>query len=1134
MHSLEQWLRDRGFAEYAQAFARERIDLDLLPDLTDADLQALGVSTLGERKRLTKAIRLAFGQVSSADERSLVPPGAPVQPEARDRHSHGVPQAERRQLTVMFCDLVGSTALSRRMDPEDLRQLVGEYHQAVMAAVRPVEGYVAQFLGDGVLVYFGFPHAHEDDSERAVHAALAVLQAVATLRTQDGMLRTRIGIATGPVVVGEVGAGSSAAEPAASGETPNLAARLQSCAEPDQIIVSDETRRLLGQTFDLAAMEGLSLKGFDGAIRAWRVVGARKVSTRFEARRSLALSHFVGRDHELSRLLDHWKAALAGDGQALLISGEPGIGKSRLLEAFRSKLGSQGVTTLVWQCSPLSTDSALFPVIQQLDWAAGLIPDDPPERRGDKLRRLSSDLGLAADGIGYLLKLMGLPDGGLVPAGLTPLQESANTLDTLLDAIDGYAARQPVLLLVEDVHWADPTTAELLGLALNRFIDRRVFVLATSREEGLPGVVWPDGQAKMVLKRLDQRDAAVIVQSAAGGKPIPTEVLSRILANTDGIPLFVEELTKSVIDSEVLQETANGYELATAAIDFAIPSTLQDSLMARLDRLALAKEVAQVGAAIGREFGFALLASVLERSEEPLQAALRELSDADLVFRQSDSADANYTFKHALIRDTAYNSMTKQRRRQLHALIARRYEQLYPAIAQDRPDLLAKHLTEGGLMSEAASRWLQAGLKAGSRSANREAAELLRQGIECVNQTPDSDSRDRLTRELTIARAAALNAARGYGADDTFAAFHYASSLTSVQAHLPAYANAVNGLCTSRWVRSDYMNAAAEARNLLSRATSANDPTASGIANRLLAVYGNTVGDYRTAQAHATASLGEDWEQQVAATDLPVGAVHDSSVGAMIHLAISLLQQGRITQARQVERAAVARANASAHPNTVGYCLFWQQFIAFLARDLKALGQLTTAVLDHAETYALPFWSAYGTAFSGFCAHVNGGATPAVARLESVLTRWSAMGNRALITGVYGQLAECLVDAGRPDAAASYLDIALAESKRSGEAWYLPDLLRIQAMLVGALGLPGWQACVERYLTDAVAIARSQGAVLPWTRIEHAYQRHLVATGHPDRAIDRERQIRSEWRSALSDEDLSCVSGVAVGSQGHA
>jgi len=557
---LEAWLAGLGLERYASAFASNDVDFETLALLGDADLEKLGLS-LGHRRKLLRALA-EFSDGGAAVESAR----GESRSEATVEHASPRPAeaGQRRHLTVMFCDLVGSTQLSSRLDPEDLQRIVREYHAAVATAVAPFDGYVAQLLGDGVLVYFGYPRAHEDDAGRAVHAALNVLKVVADLGAYGGVeLQTRIGIATGLVVVGEIGAGTPAAELTASGATPNLAARLQARAQPGEIVLSDETRRLAGGAFDLESTGPLELKGFAVPITAWRVKGERNVASRFDAQHEDELSAFIGRDSEIALLLDRWVLARGGEGQAVLLSGEAGIGKSRISQTLRERLSGEPHATVVLQCSPYFSSSALYPLVQYFERVARFTATDSTEDRVSKLERLRGpDISMPEPSFGYLLRMMGLPDGGRIPAGeRAPQQEKALTLQAPIDLLRGLTEHIPVLMLIEDAHWIDPTTDQVIGLAIEQLRESRLLTLITCR----PEYTAPWGNlphlTRLTLNRLGQKQCIALVGAVSGGRPLPDAVLTEIVRKTDGIPLFVEELTKTVLQSGLLELTPAGYQL---------------------------------------------------------------------------------------------------------------------------------------------------------------------------------------------------------------------------------------------------------------------------------------------------------------------------------------------------------------------------------------------------------------------------------------------------------------------------------------------------------------------------------------------------------------------------------------------
>src|SRR6185503_12893645 len=634
--TISEWLASLGMSEYAQRFADNRIDdVSILRDLTDQDFKDIGVP-LGHRRKMLRAIAEMAGTASTQIKSTPA-----SEPKPRD-------DAERRQLTVMFCDLVGSTALSARLDPEDLRGIIAAYHRCCTELVERNAGFVAKCLGDGVLAYFGYPQAYEHDAERAVRAGLALVEAVPKLATTAGSpLQVRVGIATGLVVVGDLIGAGAAQEQAVVGETPNLAARLQALAEPGAVVIAAATRRLTGGLFDYRDLGTKALKGFAGNIPAWQVLGASAIESRFEAMRT-AMMPLVGRDEETDLLLRRWEQAKSGDGQVVLISGEPGIGKSRIAQAVVERLSGEPYTRLRYFCSPHHQDSALYPTIAQLERAAGFCREDTDEQRLAKLEAVlaqgTNDLGEAAP---LLADLLSIPTGDRYrPLNLTAQKRKEKTLHAQLAQIEGLAARQPVLMAFEDVHWSDPTTRESLDLLIDRVPALRVLVLITFRPEFTVPWIGRPHVTLLSLSRLPPRQRAEMIAQVTGGKSLPKEIADEIVDRTDGVPLFVEELTKAVIESGILTETSDRYAITGPVGPLAIPTTLHASLLARLDRLAPTREVAQIGAALGRHFSHELISAVAPMPQHQLDDALAQLVSAELIFRRGMPPDAEYTFKH--------------------------------------------------------------------------------------------------------------------------------------------------------------------------------------------------------------------------------------------------------------------------------------------------------------------------------------------------------------------------------------------------------------------------------------------------------------------------------------------------------
>jgi class 3 adenylate cyclase/tetratricopeptide (TPR) repeat protein len=743
---LRPRLQRIGLEQLSETFAASDIDFNVLPDLSDEDLKELGLS-LGHRRRLLRAI------AELASEQSQLATGSPEASSGAGR------QAERRQLTVLFCDLVGSTELSGRYDPEDLRELLRRYHDTMTAVVLRYGGYVANYIGDGILAYFGWPRAEEDEAAQAIRAGLAAVAAVKQLS-----LQVHVGIASGTVVVGDLDSAGRRQAGAIAGETPNLAARLETLAGPDQIVIGGLTRQLIGNAFVLDDLGPRELKGIAEPVRAWQVLAERSVESRFDARAG-RLTRFIGREHELALLIDRFELAAAGEGQAVLLSGEAGIGKSRILRQLHERLAGTSYTRLRFQCSPSHTESALYPVIRHLEFAARFQPDDEPETRLDKLEAL---LGQAVEHVresaALLAPLLSLPAAERYGSiELNAEQRSDRTLKALIDQVLGLAAKEPVLYILEDAHWIDPTTRELVTRTLGRITDARVLMLITHRPDFQSDWARRPQVTALTLSRLSRVHGTEVAR-AAGGQALSEEVVARISRRSDGVPLYIEELTRSVI------ETGN------AAGDTDIPETLQASLLARLDRLGPdAKEVAQIASVIGREFSGALLGAVSDKPKDEVDRSVQRLVASEIVLPTGPAQDSFCAFRHALIQDAAYQSLLLSRRRQYHGEIARTLQQSFPEIAENQPDLVAQHYTAAELPEQAIPYWLRAGERATARQAFQEPAAHFERGLQLARALPEGPARSRHVLDLLLALGDARARAGPY--QECFDAYKEAAEL---------------------------------------------------------------------------------------------------------------------------------------------------------------------------------------------------------------------------------------------------------------------------------------------------------------------------------------------------------------------
>ncbi|RWB66753.1 MAG: adenylate/guanylate cyclase domain-containing protein [Mesorhizobium sp.] len=955
---VRAWLVSLGLGEYAEAFGAHDIDEEVLPSLTADDLTALGITSIGHRRKLLSAI-------AALAEDQIRPTAAQPSPAASES------RAERRQLTVMFVDLVGSTQLTQALDPEDMREIILAYQQAVAREIARYDGRVAKLMGDGVLAYFGWPQAHEDDAERAVRAGLAAVSATGRLNAPGGKsLAARVGIATGLVVVGDLVGEGAAQEEAVVGDTPNLAARLQALAEPGAVIIADTTQRLIAGLFATADLGERLLKGFATPMRCQRVVGETATESRFEARHSV-LAPLVGRDRELALLLESWHRSATAEARVVLLSGEAGIGKSRLIAALAERVGTKPHAELRFFCSAHHTNSALHPLIMHLERAAGFVSDDSADSRFDKLRALCARLQLEAGEVLPLLAVLLSVEAGerYQPPRLPAPTLRARTLAALIRLVEVSAANKPVLVLVEDAHWIDPTTAEWLAMLVERLAGLRALLVVTARPEFEPRWKTLSSIEMVQLERLEREHGIAIIERVAGNKKLPREIADRILANTEGVPLFVEELTRTVLDSGLLREAEGQYLAIEPLPDLAIPSTLQDSLMARLDRLSPVKETAQIGACIGRIFGRRLLAAVSGTDHARLDDALHQLERAELVFRSGTAPETTYTFKHALVRDTAYQSLLKSRRQQIHGRIAAALEGEFAEIAEAEPETVAQHYTLAGLAAEAVPWWLRAGQRAMARSANREAAAHFSKGLELIVSLPASETRLRQEVALWTAMGSALVPAKGWAAPEPLQAFSTARELAARLGDKIQLFAAVRGESACRTISGDLR--AAEALAHQCRTLGMELAEASADSEYLLEGHHQLwgvnfyLGKYGPAESFVRYGLRTyDYERH---RHLAWGYTgHDPGVCCRSFHAQMLCICGKPDGAIQQAREAVALAQRDSHPLSLAQAQMALGVVHLLRREPGEARFWTEKAIAVCTEFALPLLLGQARAFFGW------------------------------------------------------------------------------------------------------------------------------------------------------------------------
>jgi predicted ATPase/class 3 adenylate cyclase len=1090
------WLRGLGLERYEQAFRDNDIELDLLPTLSTDDLREMGVGSLGHRKQLLAAIAALVG---GTDGRQPIAAAAAAPPST---------QAERRQLTVMFVDLVGSTALSSRLDPEDMREVLHAYQNAVTGVIARFGGYVAKLMGDGVLAYFGWPCAHEDEAERAVQAGLAIVDVVGRLAMPvKEALAARVGIATGLAIVGDLIGEGAAREEAIIGETPNLAARLQQATLPGTVMIAGSTRRLIGEMFELREIGPIELKGFDHPLTGFQVAGERTSGSRFESLRSSRSLPMVGRDQELALVLERWRQAVAGEGQAVLLVGEAGIGKSRLIQAVLDAAVGNEHVALRYQCSPHHTGTPLWPVAQQLALAAGIASAAGEGEKLDHieamLRQGAIDLGA---GVPLIAALLGIEPSIRYPKPtLTATQQRSRTLGVLVEYLLELARRLPVLVVFEDTHWIDPTSLEFLGQALDRTAGARLLMLLTSRPDNQPTLGGHPDVTRLTLNRLGRGPTEAIIARLTGDTTLPRGLLGEIAARTDGVPLFVEELTKAVL------ETGSAGAVTT------VPGSLYASLMARLDRVPEVKQVAQVAACIGREFTYRLLATVSPLPESELRAALDRLGAAELIFRRGTDRDVSYTFKHALVRDAAHESLLKAQRQQLHARIGRALEEHFPEMAASEPELLARHYTEAGQAERAVDYWQRAGQQALVRSATAEAVVHLTEGLKLLNGLASGPERQRRELGLQIALGQASIAAKGFAAAETGRAYARARELCRELGDTPQLFPVLYGQSVFHFQRGEVSAAHGVARELLRLAQERGDAAAQVTGHRMIGSATSQLGRFAESRDHFEAALAL-YDPARDRSSAIVYAI-DSRVMCTSWLSHLLLLLGRPNQALARDAEVPAYVRELGHANTAAVALAWGCIFRQLMRDRQNARVQADAVVELATEQGFPLYRAAGMVVRGWTLVDDGHAEDGIEEIRSGLADYTATGAAMWSPYFLGLLAEAESRSGHTEAALGTVADALDRAGRSGVHWIEAELHRLRGELLIARASGDaheGDACLQR----ALGIAGEQGAALWQLRAAASLARLRSKQGRPRVSQDLLMPIYSQYTEGFETRDL--------------
>ena len=1111
MQEIVDWLERLGLGQYAQRFAENEIDVSVLAHLTDQDLKDMAIP-LGHRRKLLAAISSPTAATQAAGE----PSAAAMAPKTADA-------AERRQVTVMFVDLVGSTELSVRMDPEDLGDIISTYQKCVAEAVRRFDGFVAKYMGDGILIYFGYPEAHEDDPERAVGTGLELIAAVSAL-TAPVLLQIRVGIATGVVIVGDLIGSGDTLERDIVGETPNLAARLQAIAPPNMVVIADGTRKLLGNLFELQDLGTRTLKGIQDDVRAWAALRPRSIASRFEALHAGALTPLVGREEELELLLRRWSRTKRGEGQVALISGEAGIGKSRLTFALLQQLAREPHTRLRYVCSPQHTDSALYPIISQLMRAAALEDDDNQQAKLDKLDALIAQSSTSPEDASLIAELLSLPnDGRYPPVEVEPQLRRQKTLKALCSQLEALARVSPVLMIFEDAHWTDPTSLELFARVVDLAASRRILILITFRSEFSPPWIGRSHVTALTLNRLAQRDIDSLIEGVVGRRSLPPDIRQDIIERTDGIPLFIEEMTKAVLDAEGEHEAQRAVAGGPTSV-VAVPASLQASLMSRLDRLGPAKDVAQVGAAIGREFPHMLLAALVRKPEQELESDLDRLMAAGLLFRQGIPPHASYLFKHALVQDAAYSTLLREPRRVLHARIAEVLESQFSDIAESQPELLARHYTKADLIEKSARLWGKAGQRSQERSALVEAAEQLAHALAQIATLPSAPD---LRREQIVLQVALLNTlmhVKGYGAPETKAAVAQVRALIEQAERLgepPDDPSLLLSALFGQWIVNFISFDGDAARELAARFLAFGEKEGTTaplmIGHRTMASTLAILGDQVEALAHYNEALA--LYRPAEHRRLMTRFGQDLRVTCLAFRSMTSWLLGYPDAALRDADCALAEARQIEHAATLMFTLNFPIMVNTYCGNYDAANERIEELRALAESKGAPFRKAEAVLRRGYVLTLSGKATEAVEVVKSGIDLWRSAGSTIFTPEHEFMLAIAHADLGQFDGAWRCIDKAMTAMQTTKERWCEAEAHRV----AGEITLKSPQrdmAKAQAHFEHSLAVARAQKAKSWELRAATSMARLLREQGRRQTAHDLLAPVYDWFTEGFDTNDL--------------
>ncbi|MGD9803385.1 MAG: AAA family ATPase [Hyphomicrobiaceae bacterium] len=1025
-------------------------------------------------------------------------------------------EPERRQLTTAFCELVCPSAAA--LDPEDLRDVITAYQRSVASIINACSGSIGKSFGNTMVAYFGYPTAHEDDADQAIRAALTIVVAGKALAGSLGRaLGVRIGIATGLVIIDDVVSVGERQEMDVVGAATTIAGRLVGAAELDTVVIDETTRHLIGNLF---RCRELDTDERDGKARGWQILGVSRVESRFAALRGGNRTPLVGRDEELDLLRRRWTQACAGEGRVVLLAGEAGIGKSRITLALQELVQNEPHTLLRFFCSPHHTRSALYPAISQLERAAGFEPADSTAAKFAKLEALLEPTATSAQDVALIADLLSLASDRPSPAiAASPQQQREMTLAALLRQLERLAAQRPVLVLYEDAHWVDPTSLDLLDRVVARVAGLSVLLVISFRPELQPTWVGQPHVTFLPLSRLGRHASAGVIAGITKGKALPAIALEEILARADGVPLFIEELTSSLLEAGQMREASDRYVLEGALAPLAVPTTLQALLVARLDRLGSAKNIAQIGAAIGREFSHSLIASVAALSDANLDAALQQLITSGLISARGMPPEATYTFKHALVQDAAYATFLKGRRQQLHADIAHALEDQFPALVQSQPEIVAHHYTNAGLDLRAIHFWLRAGQLANDKSANDEAVSHLSRGLELLSALPAGRERDELELKLQSTVAPALVATKGYGAGETLAAYERARMLTHATRRYSAQPAVLSGLYAVYVTLANYEKALGVGNECLAAARERDDTAHLCIGNKMLAVSHDLAGNFQLAQHHG--------EQAWALYDrehhgpLAWRYAQDIGVAAGSWLAIALAHLGFFESSATSIREVLELAERLDHHNTVGYAHCCGGAIpAFFMHDFTALRHHAERMQMQGHQHAMPQWVSWGACLEAPALAAGRERKRAIKQMEAGLALRARINNKHSTRLIFTCAAEVHLGAGRASDALDLVSKLLQPADVSYERWTDADLWRLKGDAL--LASKGKRASAEAHACyeHALSIAKDQGSRLLQLRAATRLARLMSDTGRRDGAIEVLEPICAWFADASCSADL--------------